>query len=132
MKTALVLVMLAGVASAEPPRLTRIDPPPGARAEALTATLVAATFLGAGIFSAVRAEQTSQDAADLFARNAPSADQVAAIDRADHWHDATYAFAALTVVSVVVTGVLWDRAQPHYQLAVAPGGGAIVGYSARF
>jgi hypothetical protein len=132
MKTAVALLLLAGTAFAEPPPLTRIDPPPGARAEALTATLVSATFLGAGIFSAVRAEQSSSEASDLFARNAPATDQLAAIDRADHWHDATYAFAALTVVSVVVTGVLWDRAQPHYQVVVAPGGGAVVGYATRF
>jgi hypothetical protein len=111
--------------------VTRLDPPPGARAQALTATLVTATFLGAGILSLVRATQSSADAAEMVARGAPTADQLAANNTADHWHDATYTFAALTVASVVVTGLLWGRAETHYRVSVTPQGGA-VGYARRF
>jgi hypothetical protein len=129
-KALIALVLVAAVAHADPPKLQRIDPPPGAREQAIGATVVAGIFLGATIFSSVRASQRTQDHNDLFTANAPESQQAAAIASADHWHDATYAFAAVTLVTVVVTGYLWTRAQPTYQVAAVPtAGGGMVGFT---
>ena len=128
---ALALVLAAALAStvahAEPPKLEKIEPPPAARAEAITATVVSGILVGAVVFSSVRATQKTSEANDLAAMKAPASQWTAANDSADHWHDASYVLVGATVISVAVTGYLWSRAQPTYQVSVAvkPGGGML-------
>lgn len=133
---ALPLVLAAALAStvahADPPKLEKptlekIDPPPAARAEAIAATAATGLLLAAAVFTGVHAAQKTSEANDLAAMKAEASQWTAANDSADHWRNASYALVGATLVSVVVTGVLWGRAQPTYQVSVAanPGGGMV-------
>jgi hypothetical protein len=123
----LAVALAPAVANAHPPTLQRIDPPPDARAEAITATVASGILLGAAVFSSVRASQKTRETNDLAAMMAPASQWTAANDSADRWHDVSYALVGATLVSVAVTGYLWSRAAPRYQVAVAanPGGGMV-------
>lgn len=128
---ALPLVLAAALAStvahAEPPKLEKLEPPPAARAEAITATAATGILLAATVYTSVRATQKTRETNELAAMNAEPSQWTAANDSAEHWHDVSYGLVGATLVSVVVTGCLWSRAQPTYQVAVAakPGGGMV-------
>jgi hypothetical protein len=123
----LAAVLASTAAHAEPPKLEKIEPPPAARAEAITATAATGILLAATVYTSVRAAQKTSETNELAAMNAEPSQWTAANDSADHWHNASYALVGATIVSVVVTGVLWSRAQPTYQVSVAanPGGGMV-------
>lgn len=123
----LAAALVSTVANADPPTLQRVDPPPAARTEAITATVVSGILLGAVVVSSVHASQKTSEVNELAAMNAPASQWTAANDSADRWHDASYVLVGATLISVGVTGYLWSRAQPTYQVSVAvkPGGGMV-------
>jgi len=106
----------------------RIEAPPSARAEAITATVATGILLGASIFTSLRANEKTSEANELAANHAEATQWNAANDSADRWHDLSYTLIGATIISVGVSGYLWSRAAPHYQV-VPTSGGAMVGFT---
>lgn len=139
---AIVLCAGAGAASAdpalEPPALTpiargeqgpvRVDPPPGARTQAIAATVATGALLIATAASWIHYNNLIDEMNSYNWNGNDQAKYMQTYDSLGRWYDIRTGLACATVAAGAITGYLWTRAQPRYErvhVSVTPTGAAL-------